>query len=197
MTEAISDFRENWYNNDKELYQILILLDIFRILDSKSIKKLPTDYFTRKSGQKDGEDKEHILSQTPRKDNGEITTIKTDWEKFVQSEDFKDIRSQMQNLLNSAGLNSIGNMALLDLRINRSYGNADYTHKRTIIFQEYMNQKYVRPHTLAVFMKGDIDAREATGIPLNRWTLEDIKRNTDKIAKEIGKNFNAWLTQNN
>ena len=42
MTEAISDFRENWYNNDKELYQILILLDIFRILDSKSIKKLPT-----------------------------------------------------------------------------------------------------------------------------------------------------------
>ena len=37
MTEAISDFRENWYNNDKELYQILILLDIFRILDSKSI----------------------------------------------------------------------------------------------------------------------------------------------------------------
>lgn len=38
MTEAISDFRENWYNNDKELYQILILLDIFRILDSKSIK---------------------------------------------------------------------------------------------------------------------------------------------------------------
>lgn len=216
MTEAISDFRENWYNNDKELYQILILLDIFRILDSKSIKKLPTDYFTRKSGQKDGEDKEHILSQTPRKDNGEITTIKTDWEKFVQSEDFKDIRSQMQeilnhsdaelteqeltqlqNLLNSAGLNSIGNMVLLDLRINRSYGNADYAHKRTIIFQEYMNQKYVRPHTLAVFMKGDIDAREATGIPLNRWTLEDIKRNTDKIAKEIGKNFNAWLTQNN
>ncbi|MSA65862.1 DUF1524 domain-containing protein, partial [Odoribacter splanchnicus] len=96
-----------------------------------------------------------------------------------------------------AGLNSIGNMVLLDLRINRSYGNADYTHKRTIIFQEYMNQKYVRPHTLAVFMKGDIDAREATGIPLNRWTLEDIKRNTDKIAKEIGKNFNAWLTQNN
>jgi len=216
MTEAISDFRENWYNNDKELYQILILLDIFRILDSKSIKKLPTDYFTRKSGQKDGEDKEHILSQTPRKDNGEITTIKTDWEKFAQSEDFKDIRSQMQdilnhsdaelteqeltqlqNLLNSAGLNSIGNMVLLDLRINRSYGNADYAHKRTIIFQEYMNQKYVRPHTLAVFMKGDIDAREATGIPLNRWTLEDIKRNTDKIAKEIGKNFNAWLTQNN
>ena len=216
MTEAISDFRENWYNNDKELYQILILLDIFRILDSKSIKKLPTDYFTRKSGQKDGEDKEHILSQTPRKDNGEITTIKTDWEKFAQSEDFKDIRSQMQdilnhsdaelteqeliqlqNLLNSAGLNSIGNMALLDLRINRSYGNADYAHKRTIIFQEYMNQKYVRPHTLAVFMKGDIDTREATGIPLNRWTLEDIKRNTDKIAKEIGKNFNAWLTQNN
>ena len=60
-----------------------------------------------------------------------------------------------------------------------------------------MNQKYVRPHTLAVFMKGDIDAREATGIPLNRLTLEDIKRNTDKIAKEIGKNFNAWLTQNN
>ena len=55
----------------------------------------------------------------------------------------------------------------------------------------------IRPHTLAVFMKGDIDAREATGIPLNRWTLEDIKRNTDKIAKEIGKNFNAWLTQNN
>jgi len=202
MTEAISDFRENWYNNDKELYQILILLDIFRILDSKSIKKLPTDYFTRKSGQKDGEDKEHILSQTPRKDNGEITTIKTDWEKFVQSEDFDAELTgqeliQLQNLLNSAGLNSIGNMALLDLRINRSYGNADYTHKRTIIFQEYMNQKYVRPHTLAVFMKGDIDAREATGIPLNRWTLEDIKRNTDKIAKEIGKNFNAWLTQNN
>ena len=105
--------------------------------------------------------------------------------------------TQLQNLLNSAGLNSIGNMVLLDLRINRSYGNADYAHKRTIIFQEYMNQKYVRPHTLAVFMKGDIDAREATGIPLNRWTLEDIKRNTDKIAKEIGKNFNAWLTQNN
>ena len=103
MTEAISDFRENWYNNDKELYQILILLDIFRILDSKSIKKLPTDYFTRKSGQKDGEDKEHILSQTPRKDNGEIATIKTDWERFAQSEDFKDIRSQMQEILNRTG----------------------------------------------------------------------------------------------
>lgn len=45
MTEAISDFRENWYNNDKELYQILILLDIFRILDSKSIKKITDRLF--------------------------------------------------------------------------------------------------------------------------------------------------------
>ena len=85
-------------------------------------------------------------------------------------------------------------MTLLDLRINRSYGNADYSHKRTVIFQEYMNHRYVRPHTLAVFMKGDIAAGEAQKISLNQWQLRDIRQNVENIARNIEQNFSEWLT---
>lgn len=76
MTEAISDFRENWYNNDKELYQILILLDIFRILDSKSIKNYRQTILPVNPGRKTGKTKSISFPKPHARTTGKLPRSK-------------------------------------------------------------------------------------------------------------------------
>ncbi len=197
----IENIKYNWFDNNM-LLNILILKDVLHILNSNNVNKLSIDYF-----KPNNEDKEHIRSQTPKWK--EETRNKHDWSLFIN--DFKDISDtekkaliadilpidnedlsddQLQNIsnkMNEIGLNSIGNMALLNLGVNRGYGNSDYSHKKAIILDNYFSGVYIRPHTLNVFMKGNSESNNNHNI----WSIDDIKQN----ARAIYKSIETWINQ--
>ena len=173
-------------------------MDIIQITKSEKLSFLPVEFF-----KPNNEDKEHIRPQTPRKDKEE-SNFKDDWESFIVDlpeqvqKEVKEILDKSQtdiliendmiairNIINRIGLNSIGNMVLLDLSVNRGYGNAAYINKRREILNNYMEGKYIRPHTLNAFVKKDFQTKD-----LNKWELDDIKENAKRISEEIDKYFN-------
>lgn len=132
--EQIKNVNYNWYD-DKNLYNVLVLMDIIPSEAISMTNRLPVDYFKANS-----EDKEHIRPQT----ENEMDTTETD---------------------NYHGpLNSIGNLVLLDSGINRSYGNALYQDKVQRIVNAYFREhKYIRPYTFSIFLtklddKGEIES---------------------------------------
>lgn len=130
--ENIKNVNYNWYE-DKNLYNILVLMDIIPSDTISLSNRLPVDYFKANS-----EDKEHIRPQT---ENEKDTTETENYQGY---------------------LNSIGNLVLLDSGINRSYGNALYQDKVQRIVNAYFREhKYIRPYTFSVFLtklddKGEI-----------------------------------------
>ena len=92
------------------------------------------------------------------------------------------------DFLNSFGLNSVGNLVLLDKSVNRGYKNALFKDKKTEIFRNYFatpEQKkkkitQIRPYTMNVF------SMEKDGY----WTFADIKRNCEDISRQIDEFFN-------
>lgn len=196
LEEEIRDIKINWYDNEEELINCLVLLDIIDIVNNKSgnLERLPVDYFTRH-----GEDKEHIGCQTP---NNEDRKDKKKWQEYIDTlrsqdeitddqveemkADFSDdsvseeqINSSISKL-NAFGLNSIGNMVLLNLHVNRSYGNNSFSDKRAEIMRNYYEEHYIRPHTLKMFAK--IDSKSGD---LNKWTIKDIEHNVDEISGKL------------
>lgn len=190
--------RNDWYHNDNELFDCLILQDIITTIknESKSLGYLPVDYFTRNE-----EDKEHIGCQTPNENDRKnkdkwiacINAIKGQYpeidekaaetmSKMLINDSVSD--EQQEKLikgLNKYGLNSIGNMALLDLHVNRSYGNSSFSNKRLEIIKNYYQGRFIRHHTLKVFIKAGCNDPDN----LERWTFEDIRRNAEHIAKTL------------
>ena len=200
LKDDISKINFNWFNESNKLTQILILMDIIYITNSKYLSRIPVDFF-----RPSNEDKEHIRPQTPRKDietrnSNEWKDLVNDIEEFEGKADLlyslerdrilddHEIR-EIQMKLNAIGLNSIGNIVLLNLNVNRSYGNSDYGIKRIIILDNYKKERYIRPHTLNAFVKGNPD----TTTDFNKWTLEDIKRNTEIISYQLDKYFKTCL----
>jgi hypothetical protein len=210
----IDNLDENWFENEKsKLYKTLIATDIIQIIQSqKSDNKLPflsANYFRHQK-----EDIEHIFPQTPigTKNRGEradfenyigflnklteeynqnkndsdkisIIDIPSDWNN-------NDIIVDCQNKINSNAdrlihRNSIGNLVLLNEKINRGYGNDFYTKKRIEIIKNPKG-KFIRPHTLNPFIKGFLSAPD----DLEIWTDNDIKANAKYIKKQITEFFN-------
>lgn len=202
LKASICKVEENWYEKSN-LFRTLVLMDIIQITKSNNLGFLPVDFFKPKE-----EDKEHIRPQTPKKDKEE-SKFKDDWENFIVDlpelvqKEVKEIleKSQTEELIendlitiriiiNRIGLNSIGNMALLNLSVNRGYGNAAYIEKRREILSHYMDGKYIRPHTLNAFVKKDCKTED-----LNKWELVDIKQNAERISKEMDMYFNGIISE--
>lgn len=202
LKASINKEDENWYEKSN-LFRTLVLMDIIQITKSNNLGFLPVDFFKPKE-----EDKEHIRPQTPKKDKEE-SKLKDDWENFIVDlpelvqKEVKEILEKSQteeliendliairNIINRIGLNSIGNMALLNLSVNRGYGNAAYIDKRREILNHYIEGKYIRPHTLNAFVKKDCQTED-----LNKWELVDIKKNAERISKEIDKYFNGIISK--
>ena len=194
----------DWYEGDKNLINVLIFLDVCLTLQSKSIDRLPVNAFTRMGG----EDIEHILSQTPNEEDRidedaykrNMTFLRELEEKGkFEKEKLKEFEGEyspekagkMKRELNRIGLNSIGNLVLLHESINRGYGNDSYLAKREKITQHFFGgnekKRYIRPHTLNVFVKGHEKRDQA----LEKWTVDDISKNAENIAKTIEK----WMTE--
>lgn len=203
----------NWYVSPL-LPNVLILNDIIISERSKSLERIPASYLRANS-----EDREHIGCQTPNKND---INNKERWlsdiaelEKFEVPEEQKqsflanihnlknkiqledeitdEIKNDIISSLTQFGLNSIGNIVLLNESVNRGYGNGSFVEKRRAILNNYFNEKpdgkralasknkYIRPYTLKTFLSNLSSDKEAK----NQWTLSDIKKNANEVATVI------------
>lgn len=214
FVDEIDDLNEDWYaNEDSKLYKVLIMSDIIQIIESQQSENklpfLPADYFRPKK-----EDIEHIFPQTPigtrnGQDQSNLTTyinllnelidkynqdkeegnkiqkieIPENWsDNFTIETCQKSINSNADRLIHR---NSIGNLVLLNEKINRAYGNDFYTKKRIEIIRN-PKRKFIRPHTLNPFIKGFLSAPDNLEI----WTDKDIKDNAECIKQLVKVFFN-------
>lgn len=175
LRNAILDLSYDWYHDDFTT-KFLPLLDILPVIKKTNkgtkiiYKKVKVDYLKCIKGDC-GEDKEHVRSQN-RKTNSDILT--TEEEQALKEE-------------NKNGINSIGNIVLLDNGVNRSYGNSGYTLKMDRIVNEFlMNDCYIRPHTYEVFIS-KLKNIDNNGIDDSElfWSDEDIIRTVNNIDSRI------------
>jgi len=175
LRNAIKDLGFDWYNHIFTL-KLLPLFDILPVEKKISnrikmvISRIEHQYF-----HSNNEDKEHVRSQTRL-----ITEDTTQEEKDLLQEE------------NRKGLNSIGNIVLLDKRINRSYGNDPHNEKMDRIISEFMiNEWYIRPHTFNVFTS-KLKNIDENGVANNGlyWTEEDIRRTVFDIDARLSKYLN-------
>ncbi|WP_321479809.1 DUF262 domain-containing protein [uncultured Bacteroides sp.] len=211
FVDEIDDFNEDWFaNEDSRLYKILIMSDIIKIIESQhsenKIPFLPADYFRPKK-----EDIEHIFPQTPigtknkeeqsdfiayigllndlsdiyneNKNEENKIDISMDCSNSVDMETCKENINRYANKL--IHRNSIGNLVLLNEKINRGYGNDFYTKKRIEIIRN-PKKEFIRPHTLNPFIKGFL----STPSDLEIWTEKDIKANAKYIKEQLKVFFN-------
>lgn len=171
LKKAITNITENWYERDFTI-RFLPLLDL--IPEKKPVgnsmrtifKRLNPDYF--KCNQ---EEKEHVRSQTRQIADEDMT---------------EEYRIALQEE-NRHGLNSIGNIVLLNASINRSYGNVELVKKMDRIAREHiMNDTYIRPHTLNVFLS-KLQTLKENGISEDSvfWSEEDIVKTVKTIDSSL------------
>lgn len=171
LRKSITNIAENWYVKDF-IIRFLPLLDL--IPEKKTVgnsvrtifKRLNPDYF--KCNQ---EDKEHVRSQTRQIAEENMT-----------EEDRLALEEE-----NRQGINSIGNIVLLKASINRSYGNVELVKKMDRIAREHiMNDTYIRPHTLNVFLS-KLQTLKDNGISEDSvfWSEEDIVKTVKAIDSSL------------
>lgn len=176
LRKAITNIAENWYEKD---FTILFLPLLDLIPEKKQVgnsirtifKRLDPDYF--KCNQ---EDKEHVRSKTRR----------------MEEEDMTEVYRLALEEENRHGLNSIGNVVLLKKEINRSYGNVELVKKMDRIAREHiMNDTYIRPHTLNVFLS-KLRSLKDNGISENSvfWSEEDIVKTVTSIDSALTEYLN-------
>lgn len=89
-----------------------------------------------------------------------------------EQENFEALRERLQDLAEEKDDNyrqSIGNLALLDAEINRSYGNSLFIKKRAELQQREQQGKFIPQGTKIAFMKYFTGSRLA----LDKWNTED------------------------
>lgn len=176
LRSSILNLQYNWYNNDFTL-KFLPLVDILPI--EKIVKKQTKVILSRIENPKyfrcHGEDKEHVRSQ-----------------KRIIDESLPEDQKASMIEENKEGLNSIGNIVLLVLGVNRSYGNDPHNEKMDRIISEFLiNDWYIRPHTFNVFTSKikSIDENGDNTQDLY-WSREDIIRTVQDIEKRLVKYLN-------
>lgn len=174
--------------------------------------RLPASYFTKYH-----ENFEHIRSCAPNSDEGKEEKSKQVWIQHITRiyddaasesaecqmkssllsilEDYKKeelddaVIKKLNQEMNKYGQHSIGNMALLDEHVNKSYGNAPFQNKIQRIFSEYMNDAwYIRPYTMIVFEHKIEDSDKSW-----RWTQQNIRENARNIANNVERFMNYKL----
>lgn len=207
----------DWYTEGK-LEKILLTLDI---IDHSLKKEngIPLPFLKPKYFKNQKEDKEHIYPSTP-KEIKDISTLKdpcksfrhyidklncgyeqealiewvfpvNDWSVLEDSKKQEKLNELKKEIHSKRPINSIGNLVLLHRIINRGFGNDYYPDKRMTVIKNTENGKYVRQHTLKVFVK------QTESKNLNEWTMGDIKQNADSIHDTLIAFFNIKLEEDN
>lgn len=204
---SITNINFNWYGMSKETIKLLVLMDIIKILknEEKNFVRLPAEYFS-----KHNEDIEHIFSKTPnketiikeakenidniiklvkeKKNTDELNKFKNKIIKKEYTEKLNDIgflEEYKQLILSIPIINSIENLVLLNLSVNRGYGNSEYEIKRNKIVSLYESNnkyKYIRNHTWTIFTKSFYSNESKD---LNDWTIKDIETTAKYIRNSI------------
>lgn len=171
LLSAIKKIDSDWYNNDLTK-KILPLADILPVEYKEKIHIRRVDIQDFKCSSK--EDKEHLRSQTRNFEGLELT--EQDKEKLKEE--------------NKHGLNSIGNIVLLDQKVNRSYGNAKLCLKIDRILSEYALKEnaHIRPYTFDVF-RSMISNMNSDGELF--WTDENIMDTAEKLSSRINQYINV------
>lgn len=176
LRSSILNLKYDWYNNDFTL-KFLPLVDILPI--EKIVKNRTKLILSRIADPKyfrcNGEDKEHVRSQ----------------KRIIDESLPEDIKASMIEE-NNVGLNSIGNIVLLVLGVNRSYGNDPHNEKMDRIISEFLiNDWYIRPHTFNVFTS-KVKSIKDNGINTQDmyWSKEDMMRTVKDIEKRLVKYLN-------
>lgn len=176
LRSSILNLQYDWYNNDFTL-KFLPLVDILPI--EKDVKKKAKVILSRITDPKyfrcNGEDKEHVRSQ-----------------KRIIDESLSEDQKASMIEENKVGLNSIGNIVLLVLGVNRSYGNDPHNEKMDRIISEFLiNDWYIRPHTFNVFTS-KIKSIDENGKNTQDmyWSNEDMVRTVQDIEKRLVKYLN-------
>jgi hypothetical protein len=202
-----------------ELQKILLLLDIIEHSKEKE-KGVPLPFLKPLYFKNYKEDEEHIYPSTPfditekkfkdlkdpmksiedylNKLNvgyEDDKLIKWDiknveWQDFTAEEKNEKLISLKNEIHQKRPINSIGNLVLLHLSINRGFGNDYYADKRICVINNTENGHYVRQHTLKVFVK------QTESSDLNDWTMQDITSNADKIYNVLSDFFTVKETNN-
>ena len=176
LRSSILNLQYDWYNNDFTL-KFLPLVDILPI--EKDVKTQTKVILSRITDPKyfrcNGEDKEHVRSQ-----------------KRIIDESLPEDQKASMIEENKVGLNSIGNIVLLVLGVNRSYGNDPHNEKMDRIISEFLiNDWYIRPHTFNVFTS-KIKSIDENGENTQDmyWSNEDMVRTVQDIEKRLVKYLN-------
>lgn len=192
-------YREMW--TEEDVLKAKVPQSIADMNPSKT--RLPSEYFTKSK-----ENFEHIRSCAPNETEGKEVRSKGEWISFIDmvyggnieasESQLKDALMEilgnypndelddttikkMNQKMNEFGQHSIGNMALLDEHVNKSYGNDPFQKKIQRIFSEFMkNEWYIRPYTMTVFEYKIKDTDRVW-----RWTQQNIKNNAFNIANNI------------
>ena len=205
------NFKQNWYD-EEDMVPVMILLDIIRILDSKKttfpIANLDSKHFLAIN-----EDKEHIFPQTPLSTgyNEDILNMYIQiakncgydnledeikryggWEKIKENEELREeFREWFNKKMTSEiiPLNSLGNVCLLQNKVNRSYGNDSYTQKHFDIMKKSAAGEYIRPHVLDAFSKVMATKEQRQNYSyMMQWDKNDIITRRKYIVEQI-KNY--------
>lgn len=193
-----------YWKGMQELQKILLVLDIIEHAKKKE-SGVPLPFLKPLYFKNQKEDEEHVYPATPKditvkgfKDledpmssiENYLIKINTGYEgdlliKWgISSEIWQEFSHEVKNeklevlkkeIHHKRPINSIGNLVLLHLSINRAFGNNYYTDKRIDVINNTENGEYVRQHTLKVFVK------QTESSDLNDWTMKDITSNADRI----------------
>ena len=179
----------------EEVHSLLLLYNIELCLREGSTERFPFETLQVEGEKRIMWDIEHIDSQTRR----EIQSKKEQnlWleatrealgpkiaqelgdriTKYIsqesnEQENFEALRERLQDLAEEKDDNyrqSIGNLALLDAEMNRSYGNSLFIKKRAELQQREQQGKFIPQGTKIAFMKYFPESRPA----LDKWGTED------------------------
>jgi uncharacterized protein with ParB-like and HNH nuclease domain len=207
----------NWYESDK-LEKILILLDIIEHSEDKILGN-PLPFLKSLYFKNQKEDKEHIYPGTPKdldvmknltnpieSINNYINKLnigysykdliktweisESDWMQIDLQEKENRRQKLKAEIHIKRPINSIGNLVLLHSSINRSFGNDYYSDKREMVINNTITGKYVRQHTLNVFVKS------TSRVNLNDWTMNDITENAKSTYDTFVSFFNVEFNDN-
>jgi hypothetical protein len=196
------------------LQKILLLLDIIEHSNEKE-KGIPLPFLKPIYFKNQKEDEEHIYPATPQditekrfKDlldpmasienyliklnkgyDGDLIIVwgisSDSWQELSAEEKNEKLEVLKSEIHKKRPINSIGNLVLLHLSINRAFGNNYYTDKRIDVINNTENGEYIRQHTLKVFVK------QTNSSDLNDWTMQDIISNANSIYDSISKFFSV------
>lgn len=174
----------DWYHHPM-ISPVLALADILPVEykdkkghTSEKLQRADILDFRHRSSE---EDKEHIRSQ------------KRELYKKTKIEDMTPEQMQELKEENEKGLNSLGNMVLLDFGINRSYHNDSIDLKmERILGEAALGEIHIRPYTQSVFRQ-KLKNLDNNGI-LNKelfWSDEDVVRTYTSLAQRIQNYLNV------